>query len=151
MNKSTVVPTDRPVHRSQLRVRYAETDRMGVAYYANYLIWFEVARTDFLREHGLRYRDLEARGHLLPVGTVDMRLVAPARYDDALHVDVWLEEARSRTITFAYIIGRNEETGRNTVIATGCTTLVAADEQLKPSALPADIRLRFRDLCGGES
>lgn len=139
------LPTDRPVHRSELRVRYAETDRMGVAYYANYLVWFEVARTDFLRAHGLRYRDLEAQGLMLPVGSVAMRMVAPARYDDDLAVDCWLVRGRSRAVTFGYrIVSREEEV--ESLVATGETTLVAVDTDLRPRALPKEIRARFRDL-----
>lgn len=135
------------VHSSSLRVRYAETDRMGVAYYANYLIWFEVARTDFLREHGLRYRDIEARGHLLPVGDVRLRLVSPARYDDALRVDCWLDEARSRKITFGYRVHRVEEGGEE-LLAHGATALVAVDTKMRPSRLPGDLLERFGRLTG---
>jgi len=140
-------PAGATLHSSELRVRYAETDRMGVAYYANYLIWFEVARTDFLRSHGLRYRDLEARGHLLPVSDVRMRLIAPARYDDALRVDCWLEEARSRRVTFGYRIARVEEE-TEILLAEGSTALMAVDTEMRPSRLPGDLLERFRCLTG---
>ena len=139
-------PNDRPVHRSRLRVRYAETDRMGVAYYANYLIWFEVARTDFLREHGLRYRNLEARGHLLPVGDAHLRFLAPARYDDALAIDCWLSQARSRKVEFSYRVMRIEE-GAEALLALGSTALLAVDPEMRPSRLPDEILEQFQRLC----
>jgi acyl-CoA thioester hydrolase len=133
------------IHSSSLRVRYAETDRMGVAYYANYLIWFEVARTDLLRGHGLRYRDLEARGHLLPVCDVQLRLIAPARYDDALRVDCWLAEARSRKISFGYLVSRIEDADER-LLAEGTTSLMAVDTKMRPSRLPEDLLERFKTL-----
>jgi acyl-CoA thioester hydrolase len=139
--------TDRPTHRSELRVRYAETDRMGVAYYANYLIWFEVARTSFLREHGLRYRDLEARGHLLPVGEVHMRMIASARYDDLLAIDCWLSEVRSRKIVFGYEVFRIEDGGQELLVR-GTTALMAVDGDMKPSRLPEDLLAKFQALTG---
>jgi len=138
-------PDDRPVHRSHVRVRYAETDRMGVAYYANYLVWFEVARTEFLREHGLRYRDLESRGQLLPVGDVQMRLIAPARYDDELSVECWLAEARSRRIVFGYRVLRNDDAGE-TMLAGGSTSLLSVDDRMRPCRLPEELLGRFREL-----
>jgi acyl-CoA thioester hydrolase len=133
------------IHSSSLRVRYAETDSMGVAYYANYLIWFEVARTDLLRGHGLRYRDLEARGHLLPVCEVQLRLIAPARYDDPLRVDCWLDEARSRRISFGYRVSRVED-GDEQLLAEGATSLMAVDTRMRPSRLPGDLLERFKSL-----
>jgi acyl-CoA thioester hydrolase len=135
------------IHRSDVRVRYAETDRMGVAYYANYLIWFEVARTDFLRSSGLRYRDLEARGHLLPVSDVQMRLIAPARYDDALAVECWLDEARSRRVRFCYRVTRLDD-DREVLLAEGSTALTAVDTKMRPSRLPEDLLERFKALVG---
>jgi acyl-CoA thioester hydrolase len=75
-----------PCSTTTLRVRYADTDAMGVAYYANYFIWFEVARTDLLRSIGGNYRDMEAEGVLLPVIEADCRYRRPARYDDELEI-----------------------------------------------------------------
>lgn len=143
------VPTDRPVHRSPVRVRYAETDRMGVAYYANYLVWMEVARTDFLRAHGVRYRDLEHRGILLPVSDVHLRLLRAARYDDDLAVDCWLESARSRQVVFGYVIHHVEDGQTKSAAAHGTTALLCVDADLKPCRLPADVTGRFGRLCPG--
>jgi acyl-CoA thioester hydrolase len=140
-------PHDRPVHVSRVRVRYAETDRMGVAYYANFLVWFEVARTDFLRQHGLSYRDLEAQGCLLPVGEVALRLLAPARYDDELAVECWLEQARSRCIVFGYRVLRNDAAGE-TLLAGGTTSLLSVDPQMVPRRLPAAALSRLCGLAG---
>jgi acyl-CoA thioester hydrolase len=139
-------PTDRPIHTSTVRVRYAETDQMGVAYYANYLVWFEVARTDFLRERGLRYRDLESRGLRLPVGEVGIRMLRPARYDDVLQVHCWLEELRTRSLRLGYEIARPEPGAGVTVIATGTTTLVATGADLRPHRFPPDVRERLASL-----
>jgi acyl-CoA thioester hydrolase len=120
---------------------------MGVAYYANFLVWFEVARTDFLREHGLRYRDLEAAGCLLPVGEVAMRLIGPARYDDELMVECWIEKARSRGVVFGYRVLRSDAAG-DTLLAGGTTSLLCVDVQMQPRRLPEAAVARFRGLSG---
>jgi len=144
-----LVPTDRPVHRSPVRVRYAETDRMGVAYYANYLIWMEVARTDFLRAYGVRYRDLERRGILLPVSDVQVRMLQAARYDDELAVDCWLESARSRQVVFGYVIHHVEDGETQNAAAHGTTALLCVDTDLNPRRLPPEVLDRFGELCPG--
>ena len=140
------VPDDRPVHRSHVRVRYAETDRMGVAYYANYLVWFEVARTDFLREFGVRYRDLERDGILLPVSDVQLRLMAGARYDDDLAVDCWLESVRSRQVVFGYVVHHVEDGETKNAAAQGTTALMCVDEEMTPRRLPEAVLARFGEL-----
>ena len=73
--------------RAKLRVRYAETDQMGYAYYANHLVWFEVARTQLLRERGMAYRDLEEQGLFLPVAEANIRYLSPVRYEDEVEVE----------------------------------------------------------------
>ena len=90
----------------EVRVRYAETDRMGVAYHAHYLQWAELGRTEHMRRHGVRYRDLEERGHLLAVAEAGLRIVRSARYDDVLRVTAWLTDVGSRKVVFAYRIER---------------------------------------------
>ena len=91
------------------RVRYSEVDRMNVAYHAHYLQWAELGRTEHLRRHGVRYRDLEERGCRLAVAEASLRLLRPARYDDLLRVTAWLTEVGSRKIAFAYRIERDGE------------------------------------------
>jgi acyl-CoA thioester hydrolase len=124
-------------------VRYAETDCMGVAHHSNYAVWFEAARTELLRELGVRYRDLEDRGYLLAVGLVETRLVAPARYDDLLSVECHVEEARSRKIVFAYEIRRPED---DRLIARGRTALVCVDREMRTRVLPDDVRAKLGPL-----
>lgn len=124
-------------HVSEFRVRYAETDQMGVAYHAEYLVWCEVGRTDFIRALGLPYAELERRGTALAVAEASIRYHAPARYDDLIRVETQLSEVRSRAITFEYLI-RNGETG--TRLATARTLLVSLDPSGKPVALPPDVR-----------
>lgn len=124
-------------HVTELRVRYAETDRMGVVYHAEYLVWCEVGRTDFIRALGLPYAELEHRGTALAVAEATIRYHAPARYDDLIHIETTLTEVRSRAVTFEYLI-RLAETG--TRLATARTLLVSLDRDGKPVPLPPDVR-----------
>ncbi|HWJ22549.1 MAG TPA: thioesterase family protein [Gemmatimonadaceae bacterium] len=122
---------------SDFRVRYAETDRMGVVYHANYLVWCEVGRTEYIRTVGVSYAELEARGLMLAVADASVRYHAPARYDDVIRVETTLTELRSRTITFEYLI-TNAATGSRLVSAR--TTLVSLDADGRTVAMPADFR-----------
>jgi len=117
----------------QLRVRYAETDQMGVSYYANHLIWFELGRTEFFRRRGFVYKEIEENENCYAtVAEVRCRYHAPARYDDTLTVRTWLKAARGRVIQFEYEIVN--EAG--TRIATGETLHVITDRNGKPRSLP---------------
>src|SRR5438105_5103832 len=91
-------------HETLLRVRYAETDKMGVVYYANYLVWFEVGRTDLLREAGWTYREMEADGFGLPVMEAHCEYHRPARYDDEVEVNTNGELLSPVRVKFAYQI-----------------------------------------------
>ncbi len=94
-------------HETLLRVRYAETDKMGVVYHANYLIWFEIGRTEYCRERGITYRDMEESGDaFLVVAESYCRYKAPAFYDDELIVRTHLTELRRRSMRFGYEIVR---------------------------------------------
>ena len=121
----------------EFRVRYAETDQMGVVYYANYLVWCEVGRTEFIRAGGVSYAELERRGVGLAVAEATLRFHAPARYDDVIRVETTLTEVRSRTVTFDYVIA-NAETGARLVTAR--TTLVSLQPSGKTVALDAGVR-----------
>lgn len=125
------------VQTSDFRVRYAETDRMGVVYHANYLVWCEVGRTEYIRTVGVSYAELEARGLMLAVADASVRYHAPARYDDVIRVETTLTELRSRTITFEYLI-TNAATGSRLVSAR--TTLVSLDADGRTVAMRADFR-----------
>ncbi len=122
---------------SELRVRYSETDQMGVVYHAEYLVWCEVGRTDFIRAQGLPYAELERRGTVLAVAEATIRYHAPARYDDLIRIETRLSEVRSRAITFDYLI-RNGQTGAR--LATARTLLVSLDPSGKPAPLPPEVR-----------
>jgi len=87
-----------------VRIRYAETDRMGIAYNAHYLTWFEIGRTEFMRSAGFPYRQMEERGINLPLVETAFRLRASVSYDDVLITQTWIHEVRSRTVAFAYEI-----------------------------------------------
>jgi len=122
---------------TDLRVRYAETDRMGIVYYANYLVWCEVGRVEFMRALGGSYAELEARGYGLAVAEATVRYLAPARFDDPVRIETTLAGVRSRAVTFDYVIS-HAETG--TRFATAHTALVSIDSSGRPTALPADFR-----------
>jgi len=87
---------------SRVRVRYAETDQMSIAHHANYVVWFEIGRTDLCRATGITYRQIEERGMLLVVVEIGCRYVIPFRYDDEVLIRTSVAEAGSRSITFAY-------------------------------------------------
>jgi len=124
----------------EVRVRYAETDQMGVAYYANYLIWFEVGRSEFCRKRGFCYADLEALGYKLVVTDVHCRYRNAARYDEAITVRTWLKGMNRRMITFGYQILRKE---KEEVIADGETRHLCLDSNGKPKSLPEEFAIRL--------
>jgi acyl-CoA thioester hydrolase len=117
-----------------IRVRYAETDQMGVAYYANYLVWFEVGRSELCRERGFRYADLEAMGYKLVVTDVHCRYRSSARYDETVIVRTRLKDANKRMITFGYQILRKDQ--GEEVIAEGETQHICVDSDGKTKSLP---------------
>lgn len=106
-----------PVSRSRVRVRYAETDQMGVVYYANYFVWFEIGRTDLLRTLGGTYRELEADGLTLPVIAAHCEYAAPCRYDDELVIVTRGRLLSPIRVAFTYAVER----GDGVVAATGRT------------------------------
>ncbi|HEV7702990.1 MAG TPA: thioesterase family protein [Gemmatimonadaceae bacterium] len=126
-----------PESVTEVRVRYAETDQMGVVYHTNYLIWCEIARTDLIRMFGASYRDLEARGIRLAVSEASVRYIAAARYDDRIRVETRLSRVTSRTMIFDYTI-LNADTMQR--LATARTTLISLDASNRVSVLPADVR-----------
>jgi acyl-CoA thioester hydrolase len=121
----------------QFRVRYAETDQMGVVYHSHYLVWCEVGRTEHLRVLGTNYATIERAGTTLAVAEASLRYHAPARYDDLIRVETTLASVRSRIITFDYLI-TNADTGERLVTAR--TALVALTQDGKPHALSARMR-----------
>lgn len=120
---------------STVKVRYAETDQMHVAYHAHYFVWFEVARTDWLREAGLTYRALEAEGYFLPVIEAHCDYRASARYDDDLTVTATARLASPVRIAFEYQIARADG-----VVATGRTVHATLDRDGRPVRVPARLK-----------
>lgn len=128
-------------HEASLRVRYAETDQMGIVYHANYFAWMEVGRIEFCRAAGLRYRDLERdEGILLSVVEVGARYSAPARYDDEIVVKTWVGEANARMVVFRYEI---REAAEAKVLVTGFTKHLFLGRDFKPRKLPESYRAIF--------
>nr|WP_280953606.1 thioesterase family protein [Symbiobacterium terraclitae] len=122
-----------PVVRTQVRVRYADTDAMGVVYHANYLVWFEVGRNELMRAWGAPYVDFERRGVMVPVTEAQVKWVYPARYDDLLDVETRVERLTPARITFAYRISRAED-GR--LCCEGSTTHAFLGPSGRAGALP---------------
>jgi len=110
---------------------------MGVAYHANYLIWCEIGRTDFIRKAGMSYADMERDGVGLAVSDASVRYHASARYDDLIIVETSLTEVKSRAVTFRYTMTRADS---GVKLATASTTLVAIDAEGKLRAMPPAIR-----------
>jgi len=122
------------------RVRYAETDQMGVVYYANFFIWFEIGRTDFCRQNGFAYRAMEQHdGLYIIVAEARCRYKSPARYDDEILVRTCLRAVRKRVLVFGYEIHRQ---ATDELLAEGETVHVITDRDGRPRSLPD----KYRDL-----
>jgi acyl-CoA thioester hydrolase len=117
---------------TNLIARYAETDAQGVVHHASYLVWFEEARSDFLRQHGLAYSDMERDGFFVMVTGVEVSYRAPAFFEDRITVETTLEKARSRMLEFSYKI-RNQE---NRLLVEGRTRHLVVGADRKPHGLP---------------
>jgi acyl-CoA thioester hydrolase len=121
-------------HETRFRVRYAETDQMGVVYYANYLIWMELGRAEYCRATGIRYRDMEVDdGVLLAVVEARCRYLSPARYDDEIAVKTWIAKANPRMVEFEYEMCE-AASGRR--LASGSTKHMFLGSGLRPVKLP---------------
>ncbi len=126
---------------TSLQVRYAETDQMGVVYHANYLVWFEIGRTDFCRKHGFAYREMEQKeGLYIMVAEVRCRYKSPARYDDQILIRTHLKEIRRRVLIFAYELYREST---DDLLAEGETVHVITDREGRPRSLPEAYRELF--------
>ena len=131
------MPASRPLspdppasaHAYEIQVRYGDTDQMGFAYYANYLYWFEIARTEWLRANGKSYRELEAEGVILPVTEAHCRYVASAHYDDRLRLWSWVGELGRATLQFDYRIDRADD---DRMLAVGYTRHCFLDRKGRP-------------------
>jgi acyl-CoA thioester hydrolase len=130
------------VNETRIRVRYAETDQMGVVYHANHFIWFEIGRVELLRQFGFNYKDMEREDDcFIAVVDAQCRYKAPVHYDDEVIVRTRLKHVREKVIRFAYEL-RNVATGA--LLAEGETTHMAANAKMKPRALPEKYMQVFR-------
>lgn len=129
------------VGETTIRVRYAETDQMGVVYYANFFVWFEVARVELMRQMGFNYKQMEIEDDsFVVVAKAACTYKRPAKFDDVLRLRTSVTESHSRTITFAYEV-LNDSTGQ--LIATGETFHVICDRNGRPKSLPDKYRKYF--------
>ena len=131
---------------TQVRVRYAETDQMGIVYYANYLVWFEIGRVELLRSLGLAYSQLETDHQcILPVVEATCRYRSPARYDDEILIETRPSMLRGSVIKFGYRLLRKGQEGEEpTLLAEGETVHVVCDDQLNKKPLPAEHEAALR-------
>jgi len=129
------------ISQSCVRVRYAETDQMGVVYHANYLVWFEIGRVDFIRSLGLDYRTMEQEdGLAIAVVEVSARYKSPARYDDELRIETRLKAARGAVIKFGYQVKREAD---DVLLCEGETVHVVVNREMKSRSLPEKYANRF--------
>jgi acyl-CoA thioester hydrolase len=136
----TPSPTPSVSSVSTVRVRYAETDQMGIVYHAHYLVWFEVARTDLLRQFGWTYREMEETGVRLPVIEAQCTYLRPARYDDELEVRAAVRLLSAVRLEFTYEVVLMKD---GTTAAVGVTRHAALTMAGRPCRLPARIREAF--------
>jgi acyl-CoA thioester hydrolase len=129
---------------TEIEVRYAETDQMGVVHHANYVVWFELARTRLCAESGFHYADIEKMGYLLMVTAVQASYRRPARYGDTVKVACWNDRLGSRGLHFAYEVRKGDE-----VLVTGATEHIWVEMATgKPCRMPEPLREPFRRLAG---
>jgi len=135
---------DELIHRCRHRVLYGDTDAAAVVYNANYLRYFELGRTEFMRERICSYREIETMGFVLPVIECHIRFKAPARYDDLLLIETTLTDLKKVTCTFSYRILREEDNTRPRLLAKGSTVMASVNRQGKLTPLPEDIHQKLR-------
>jgi len=120
--------------RFELTVRYAETDAQGVVHHRNYLTWFEEGRSDFLRQRGLHYSDMEKAGFFVVVAEAQVKYKAPALYEDRVTIATTLERARGKVLAFSYTASRSD----GTLLCEGRTVHVVLGADRRPVNLPAE-------------
>ena len=138
--------TSNAFNETRLRVRYAETDQMGIVYHSNHIIWFEVGRVELLRQLGFSYRDMEREdGRFIAVAEVTCRYRAPAYYDEEVLVRTRLKSVRESVVVFTYELVRADG---KTLLAEGETTHIVTDSNMKVAALPQKYLTVFRAAVG---
>ena len=122
------------------RVRYGDTDKLGISYYANYFVWFEAARTEYFRALGLPYTECEKKGYFLPVVETAAKYVSPSTYDDLVTVRTSVSDLGASSIRFEYqVFAENKK-----IITTGFSVHVFVDKKMKPVRIPAEIKTRVK-------
>ena len=134
------------ISETTTRVRYAETDKMGVVYHSNFIIWFEIGRVEMLRQLGFRYRDMEREDDChIAVADVRVRFKAPARYDDEILIRTRLKNVRDSLLHFGYEIVRAED---GMLLAEGETTHIVVDSKFEKSSMPQKYLKAFTKAAG---
>ncbi len=134
------------VNETRLRVRYAETDQMGVVYHSNHLIWFEVGRVELMRQMGFSYRDMEREdGRFIAVVEATCRYRSPVFYDEEVLIRTEIKKVRDSVIVFKYDLTRPQD---GTLLAEGETTHIVTDSNMKVSTLPDKYLRVFRAAIG---
>lgn len=134
------------INDTRLRVRYAETDQMGVVYHTNHLIWFEVGRVELMRQMGFSYRDMEREdGRFIAVAEATCRYRAPVYYDEEVIVRTWLKSVRESVVAFSYKLLRADD---GALLAEGETLHIVTDTSMKIAALPEKYLKVFRAAAG---
>ena len=128
------------IHTTEIKVRYAETDNMGIVYYANYLVWFEVGRTEYLLAQGLDYRDVEKDGLFMAVVESYCAYKVPARYGDIVIIEAQPSDVKHSSMKFNYKVTRKED---RLLLAQGYTTHVLIDKNMQPKKIPEKVRALF--------
>lgn len=126
----------RPLNQTGFRVRYSETDQMGVVYYASYLAWFDACRTELFINLGIRYKELEEKGYFLPVIETHLQYLSPARYDDVVVIAVEVAKITGARVFFNYEVSREVE---RSVLAMGSTVHAMTDATGKPRRIPKEV------------
>ena len=129
-----------------IEVRYAETDAMGIVHHSNYLVWFELARTDLCRKTGTDYAAIERGGHQLTVTRSELRYRRPARYGDSVRVTAWIDSIASRRVRFAYEVHCGD-----VLLTTGATEHVWIDRDGRPCRIPPALEPEFRRLANADA
>jgi acyl-CoA thioester hydrolase len=129
-------------HETEIRVRYAETDKMGIVHHANYLVWFEAGRSELCRSRGFSYKEMEAGGLLMLVAESYLRYKAPAHYEDILIIRTKVSEVRSRSIRFIYEVYRPED---DVLIAEGETLHLVTDADKRIRHIPEIYKAKLSD------
>ncbi|HEX6773992.1 MAG TPA: thioesterase family protein [Acidobacteriaceae bacterium] len=138
-----------PAHTVSIRVRYAETDQMGVVYYANYFVWFEIGRVELMRSLGFDYREIEEQAQcFLPVVEANCRYRAPARYDDLLTLETRVLNQRTSMIRFGYRLLRATVDAEAGLLAEGETVHVVVDRNMQKTPLPERFAEALRSMGG---